>query len=193
MSETDQLEQQRQHEEEMRLTDAAATQAARPELLREQLQERFIEALGDPDVTRDDIDDDDLEGIYSTLLSRMNMLGYITDEEYQAMLPLVDNLVQRLKTEQVPQSGPGSKCVGETRYIMTGEKGVQPSNPQKMRRVDNVGTVVKMMRSLAREGKAFDGITKIQTAVESDTSGSEDGSGSGSAFTRARNLLPGGR
>lgn len=194
MSETEHYERQSELREEEQLRQAAVNQAMDPELRDQTGDPRFVETLGDPDISRGDDPDDDLEGELATELSRIHMLANITREEYQRRQVLNQNKADRAKAEHPPDRGPGSKCTGEVREIMlAGEEDTRPPlTPAMARRFDEALEVRGSMESLAKKGKAFDGLTKIQTAAETHTGNGQGGSGSESTFGRARKLLPGG-
>lgn len=152
---------------------------------------RFIDLLGDPDIEREDIEDD-LSDEVAAMLSRVHMLGNIPDEEYKERRELLANKADRLKAEHPNQAGAGSKCVGEFREILLGEREERtPLSPELARRYDEATEVRGSMESLAREAKAFDGLTQMQAVAmtESDAGGSS--SSGGSTLSRAASILPG--
>lgn len=170
---------------------AAAIEQADPRALAGLRDEGLIETLLDPDVSTDDDEDDDLSAALKTMLSRMHVLGNITREDHEARKPLNENRAERLKAEHPPAAGIGSKCTGEFREIVVGEGMKEPLTPDRARRLEEAADVRTKMESLSVGGKAFDGVTRIQSAVYTERD-EHDGDGGGSALSRARSLLPGG-
>lgn len=170
----------------------AALEQGDPAALTALQHEGVIETLLDPDVSSDDDLDDDLGSYLKTMLSRVNMLANITREDWEANRPLHRNRADRLKAGRPSVTGAGSKCTGEFREIVVGED-AEPLTPDQARRLDEAAEVREKQESLAIGGKAFDGMTKIQSAVYTERGDDENsGGGGGSAFSRARSLLPGG-
>lgn len=198
MSEQDQyIDAQRQMAEEGQLRELASTQAASPEALRGLRDKRFLEILGDADIVDDDDSEDDLDALLATETSRVNVLANLDDDEYFAHRILNQNVADRVVKELIPLSGPGSKCTGEFRAIMLGDPAeeLRPRRtPEMVRRVHSAlgeEGVRTAMQSLAKDGRAFDGVTKIHAVAETEQSGNTNGAGSsgGGLFARTKNLL----
>ena len=185
-----QLEKQAEVNKEQTRTQAEINQAGNPDLMNQLRDERFLEAVTDPDVSSDNLDDD-VEQEASAMLSRIHMLANFTPEEVDKRKHEIENKVAKLKAEHPSDRGPGSKCSGEVRSIMLsseqGEKGTL--TPSLARRYDETGSVRRAMETLGRNGKAWDGLTKIQSAVESLNGANEDSGGS--TLSRAASMLPG--
>jgi hypothetical protein len=168
----------------------AIQQMSRPESLARVNDPGFVETLGDPDITDPADPNDDLGGVLKTELSRVNMLAAIDDLEQQRQQILTQNKAEQVKSELVPQKGPGSKCVGDVRRVMAGESSTPTATPDMLRRVDSaVGEegVRANMLSMAVDGRALDAVTKIQSVAQTDVP-SSDRSGGG-AIQKAKEFL----
>ncbi len=188
----EQFEGQKDVEEYRRALQAAIQQSGNPEALTGVGDSHLIEILLDPDVDAESEDEDEgVSDLAPTMLSRMHLLGAITPEEYEERRILSQNRADRMKPEFPPIEGAGSKCVGEFREILLGDDEARPLTPERARRIDEAADVRNKMDSLAKGGKAWDGVTTIQSAVETRQAGDES-SGSPSTLSKARKLLPGG-
>ena len=201
MDQKEALEAQEEAQSERQMRQIAAAQAGQNIGTLRGNDPEFLELLGEPDVATDD-PDDDLEQVVATETSRLNMLSSLTDEEVAARAILNQNLAMRIKSEFIPATGPGSKCVGEYRAIVTGEES-EENRPQLSseleRRIDGaVGEegVRTNQQALARDGKALDAVTQIQTAVFGGGGGGGSSGSSGSspsgAIGKAKSFLLGG-
>ena len=148
---------------------------------------RLIEVLTNPDISVEDDPDDDLADEVSAMLSRVHMLANIDEEEYHRRQVNNRGKAARLKAEHPSDRGPGSKCSGEYREILTGEEDARPRlTPEMSRKYDEAVEVRGSMESLGIGGKFLDAVTKIQSAVETDSANDES---SGSALSRARSIF----
>jgi hypothetical protein len=174
--------QNEQSLEQQTLQMAAAQ--AHPEHLEQLRTPAFLETLGDSDIN-DESGTDQTEDILSAELSRVNILGNLPDIEYQRRSILSQNLSERVQSEFVPVSGPGSKCSGLYRAVLLGDPAeanrprLTPAMARKVETAIGEEGVRTAQMSLARNAKAFDGITQIHTVASTDknSSGSSDGSG----------------
>lgn len=186
-----QIEGQRQLTKEQQERQAAMEMMGNPEMFSNLRDHRFLEVLGDPDISTDDIEDD-LDQEVTTELSRLHMLANIPREYWERSVTLNPTLGETLKCEHPRQRGPSSKCRGEVREIMAGEEDPRPPlTPDLARRYDNVVDVRNKLESLGIDGKAFDGIVKLHGVLE-NRSPEQDGGSGGTTLGRLKKVLPGG-
>ena len=187
------LEGEQNLKETLQALQTAAQQAGNPRAAQQLLTPSVIESLFEADISREDDVDDDLLREVKTLFSKHNALSHIPKDEWERLAAVNPNRFERIKAEMPAQRGPGSKCVGEVRHIMTGEKDREPLTAEKSRRLDHSREVRRLMLSLGIDAKAFDGVTEIQTSVEANTSGEPSSdSSSGGRLSRITSALPGG-
>jgi hypothetical protein len=170
------FDRHRKINEEAATEEAAWSMAGQPQT--QQGQARLIELLGNPDV------DPDVKAQVETELSRLHMFANISEEEWDRRQPLHRNKADRMKAEHPGDTGPGSKCTGEVRRIMTNEDEEKGAlTPERARGYDGAMETRASAESLAIGGKAFDGVTRIYAITGREEA--EDGAASSARSTLA--------
>lgn len=189
---TDVIREQGEQQRDQQVQSASIQQATNPERLADARNPSFVETLGDPDISTDGDEDDDLEEMVKSELSRTTMLAAIDEEERERQQILTQNRAEQIKAELIPRTGPGSKCRGEVRRIMTGETNRPTSTPEMERRIDAAvgeeGARQKML-SMAEGGKGLDAVSKIQSVTEAVTPSSRSSDSGGGYVSKAKEFL----
>lgn len=148
------FDRHRKINEEAATEEAAWSMAGQPAT--QQGKVRLIELLGDPDV------DPEVREQAKTELSRLHMFSNITEEEWDRRQPLHRNKADRMKAEHPRDTGPGSKCTGEVRKIMTEEDAEKGAlTPERARGYDGAMEVRSSAEALSIGAKAIDNVTKM--------------------------------
>jgi len=185
-------EKSRQHEakqrEEDRKHNLGSTLLGNPDLLEDAGNARFLEALGDFDIGREEFEDD-LDEELATELSRLLQFGYITRQDWEEFCERNDIKADQLKAEHPQMTGASSKCKGRVRRIMLGGGDQRPElTPEVERRYDSAMDARDFGMSNSIEGRGLDAVAQIQAAIESFDESKDEG-GNGSVLSRARSLL----
>jgi len=179
--------------DEVQKKEAAWSMVGQSGLLDKAGQARFIEVIGDPDIDRENDPNDDLKDKTAGMLSRLHMLTSLKPDEVRFRRIVNPNRAKQLKAQHPRRHGVGSKCRGEVRSIMTGEsEPMEALDPDLAQRYDEAVEVKESMEALARDGKAWDGMTRIHAVAETDSNNTANtSSSSGSALSRIGSILPG--
>jgi hypothetical protein len=188
------MTRQEQLEERAAANQQALEQAGRPDLLENQRSPLFVEKFGEADISDPEDPDDDIESVVATETSRQHTFANLDEDEYERQRILLQATAEQVRREFIPRSGFGSKCTGEYREILTGVSEAEHPpvlTPTMARRVNSaIGEegVRSEQLSQARDGKAFEGLTQIQSSVYTDTGEAGGGRGAG-VLGKTKSLL----
>jgi hypothetical protein len=155
-----------------------ATQSAQIDQARGGRAATFISEMGDPDISAPE-GADDFERELSAELSRHQVFGNITRDDFENHKIANQALAMQFKAEYPRPAGPSSKCTGRYRQELLGErKGTL--NDGLAREADSIlgeeGTRT-MMQSKSVDGLALEIATRVKSVVATEGAGGSGGSG----------------